>query len=429
MNKLENAKILNNTRVGVEFEFYSNKSIKQTAKELGSILIKKIRVEDKAHSDFVPSDTEFKIEPDMSGGEKLMELVTGALSYSAARLTIIRVSQWISENGYTNDRSSIHLNISFNDNEAGKHRIEKMNVLKFILEFDESHIFDIFPKRENSTYAKSIKYVIPNNETFTYNGENIDSNNFIYPTSKYYGINFEKRIKNYLEFRYIGGKDWDKKTNKILELLDKFAVQLWESTANSNFTELNRLELNRILSDNSKIINSRSNWKNIEKNWKNIQFTVDFHKDPTIIDLYWDKLKKNVIRLLTHGSLSKGHINYDSDTGRIQIKDGELSYCVAIEGYDFVDCDIRGELVGCDIFGGTITSSDVIDCNFYNNAKIVSSKLKSCYINRTVTIEDGYIFGNGVMKGTMNNGIFREGRYDKKIAKFKGTEKIRYVEI
>ena len=46
------------------------------------------------------------------------------------------------------------------------------------------------------------------------------------PNSKYYGINFEKRIKNYLEFRYIGGKDWDKKTNKILGLLDLFIVQL-----------------------------------------------------------------------------------------------------------------------------------------------------------------------------------------------------------
>ena len=215
MNKLENAKILTNARIGVEFEFYSNKSIKQTAKELGSILNKKIRVEDKAHSDFVPDEKEFKIEPDFSGGEKLMELVTGALPYISARLILIRVSQWISENGYTTDRSSIHLNISFTDDVGGKYRLVRMNVLKFILDFDESHIFDIFPKRENSTYAKSIKYIIPNEETFIYDGGNINSDNFIFPSSKYYGINFEKRIKNYLEFRYIGGKDWDKKTNKM----------------------------------------------------------------------------------------------------------------------------------------------------------------------------------------------------------------------
>ena len=358
-----------------------------------------------------------------------MELVTGALPYISARLMVIRVSQWISEHGYTNDRSSIHLNISFDDNKGGKYRIEKMNVLKFILDFKEEEVFHIFPKRENSTYAKSIKYIVPNDETYSYSGENIDSHNFVYPISKYYGINFEKRIKNYLEFRYIGGKDWDKKTNKILGLLDKFIVQLWKSTDDSSFTELNKLELKQVLSDNSKIIDSRSNWKNIEKNWKNIQFTVDFHKDPTIINLYWEKIKKGVIRLFTHGALSKGHINYDSDLGKIQIKDGELSYCVALEGYDFIDCNINGEIIKCDVFGGVSSNSDALDCNFYNNAKIVSSKLKSCYINRTVVVEDGYIFGNGILKGTMKKGIFREGRYDKKMAKFNGTEKIKYVEI
>ena len=429
MNKLENAKILLNARIGVEFEFYSDKSIKQTARELGSVLNKKIRIEDKAHSDFVPTEKEFKIEPDMSGGEKLMELVTGSLPYSAARLIIINTSLWIRENGYTNDRSSIHLNISFNDDVAGKHRIEKMNVLKFILDFDESHVFDIFPKRENSTYAKSIKYIVPSEETFTWDGGNINSNNFIYPNSKYYGINFEKRIKNYLEFRYIGGKDWESKTDRILGLLDKFTVQLWNSTENTQFTELNRLELKRVLSDNSKIVEAKLNWKSIEKNWKNIQFTVDFHKDPAIIDLYWNKLKSRVIKLFTHGSLTKGHINYDSDTGKVQVQGGELSYCVALEGYDFVDCNIKGELMICDIFGGTIESSDIIDCNFYNHAKLKSSKLKSCYINKTVLLEDCYVFGNGVMKGTMKNGIFREGRYDKQEARFKGAEKIKYIEI
>ena len=83
----------------------------------------------------------------------------------------------------------------------------------------------------------------------------------------------------------------------------------------------------------------------------------------------------------------------------------------------------------CDIFGGIVENSDIIDCNFYNHAKLKSSKLKSCYINKTVLLEDCYVYGNGVMKGTMKKGIFREGRYDKAEAKFKGAEKIKYIEI
>ena len=74
----------------------------------------------------------------MSGGKKLLELVTGALPYFAARLMIIKVCDWIKENGYTNDRSSIHLNLSFDKSKIdNKYRISKMNVLKFILDFNE----------------------------------------------------------------------------------------------------------------------------------------------------------------------------------------------------------------------------------------------------------------------------------------------------
>jgi hypothetical protein len=113
MNNINNSDILKNALVGVEFEFYSNKDIDTTAKELAGLLGKKIRVEAKAHSDFEVTRDEFKIEPDMSGGEKLMELVTGAQPYYAARMMIIKVCKWIEENGYTNDRSSIHLNLSF----------------------------------------------------------------------------------------------------------------------------------------------------------------------------------------------------------------------------------------------------------------------------------------------------------------------------
>ena len=113
MNTFNDSEILKNCLVGVEFEFYSNLPIDKTAKELAGLLNKKIRVEDKAHSDFEVTSSEFKIEPDMSGGEKLMELVTGALPYYSARLMIINVCKWIEENGYTNDRSSIHLNLSF----------------------------------------------------------------------------------------------------------------------------------------------------------------------------------------------------------------------------------------------------------------------------------------------------------------------------
>jgi hypothetical protein len=431
MNTFNDSEILKKALVGVEFEFYSNLPIEETAKQISGILNKKIRVEDKAHSDFVVTADEFKIEPDMSGGVKLMELVTGAIPYYSARLMIINVCKWINENGYTNDRSSIHLNLSFDKNLIeNKNRISKMNVLKFILDFKEDKVFKFFPKRQGSAYAKSIKFVLPNKDTYFFDGKTINQQNFTYPDSKYYGVNFDKRHSNYLEFRYIGGKDWEKRTTDILYMLDQFLTQLWKSTENSNFSELNALELKNILAKNQRILDSRRNWRSIEKKWKNIEFSVDLQKNPQILDLHWPNIKNHVMRLFTHGSIIKGHINYDSDTGKVQVNDGELLYCVELDNYDFVECKINGEISHCDLFRCEVNGSDINECNFYDNSKINSSKVKNSYVHKSCELTDAYVYGSsGIMKGKMIGGIFREGKYDKKTAKFKDTEKIVYVEI
>jgi len=150
--------ILNAALMGVEFEFYSNIGLEETRKSLVKLLDRKIRLEDKAHSEFQPSAEEFKMEPDMSGGKGLIELVTGPIPYRNARIMVIKMLKWISENGYTTDRASIHINLSF-DKEflQDKDLLSKMNVLKFILEFDEKQVYKFFPNREKSAYAKSIK--------------------------------------------------------------------------------------------------------------------------------------------------------------------------------------------------------------------------------------------------------------------------------
>ena len=430
MNNLNDANILKNALVGVEFEFYSNLSAEETAKQLAELIGKKIRVETKAHSDFEVTQDEFKIEPDMSGGKKLLELVTGALPYFAARLMIIKVCDWIKENGYTNDRSSIHLNLSFDKSKIdNKYRISKMNVLKFILDFNEEQVFKFFPTREDSAYAKSIKFVLPKEDTYFFDGKYINQQNFIFPDSKYYGVNFEKRLKNYLEFRYVGGVDWEKKTKSILHLVDSFLIQLWNSTETPEFSVNNAIELKKIISNNQRIIDARKDCKTIKDNWKHVNFTVDLKEDPIILDIYWPKVKDAVMKLFTHGDLEKGHINYDSDAGRIQVSNGKLPYCVDLAGYEFIGCLLRGEFTGCDMYGCDIKGSSLDQCNLYLGSQVNSSKVKSSYVHGSCVLNDAYIFGKGVFKGTMNGGIFREGIYDKRLAKFNDTEIIKYETI
>ena len=430
MINLSDSEILQKGLVGIEFEFYANVSLEETAKQLAEALGKKIRIEKKHHSDFTPNQKEFKIEPDMSGGAGLMELVTGALPYSEGRMIIIKVCDWINKNGYTTNRSSIHLNLSFDPKLTGnRYQISRMSPLKFILDFNEEQVWKAFPMRKDSAYAKSIKFILPRTETYVYDGNHISQNNFIFPQSKYYGVNFEKLQKNYLEFRYLGGEDWHKKQTKILTLLDSFLMQLWKTSTDEGFTSNNRLELKKILTKNKRIIDSRVDWRNIEKGWDNVELTVDLEKDERVIDIYWPQIKDQVMNLFTNGQLTKGKINYDSDTGRVQVEGGELPYCFSLINYEFIKCNIMGELTYCDIFQCDVKASDIRSCNFYQGTQINGSKVGSSYVNKSCVATNCYVYGvDGVFSGQMNDGIFREGKYTKS-AVFKDTEIITSTKI
>ena len=416
--------------VGVEFEFYSKKSHEEVASAFKKITGKKIRIEQKAHSDFIPTDIEWKIERDMSGGVGLMELVTAPMTYNNARKIIIDILKWIEENGYTTEKCSLHLNLSFDSNKTERPRlVSRIDPLKFLLTFNEREVYKLFSNRKNSVYAKSIKWVVPKIDTNYFNGQHINPHAFDFGREKYYGVNFEKLRDGYLEFRYIGGKDYEKKTSNILYLLDRFLIQLWHVGNNSKYSDLDRIELKRIISENEKFVNILKDWRNIKKYYKDVDFFVDLSNNDKIIDLKWPKLKSGFIRLLTHGGLVKGQVNYDSDIGRLQVRDGELLKCFNLENYDFIDCKVGGLLKFCDFFRCQLESVNVYNCNFYQGSKIVDSKIESSYINQSVEVKNSYVYAwDTVFKGKMIGGIFRHGAIGKE-AEFEDVEIVQSKKI
>ena len=131
--------------------------------------------------------------------------------------------------------------------------------------FNEREVYKLFSNRKNSVYAKSIKWVVPKIDTNYFNGQHINPHAFDFGREKYYGVNFEKLRDGYLEFRYIGGKDYEKKTSNILYLLDRFLIQLWHVGNNPKYSDLDRIELKRIISENEKFVNILKDWRNIKK--------------------------------------------------------------------------------------------------------------------------------------------------------------------
>lgn len=415
--------VLNAALVGVEFEFYSNIGLEETQKSLSKLLGRPIRLEDKAHSDFQPSADEFKLEPDMSGGKGLAELVTGPIPYRNARIMISNVLNWIKENGYTNDRASIHINLSFDKKYLeDPAMISKMNVLKFILDFNEQQVYKFFPKREKSVYAKSIKWIMPKDEAYFFDGNNISSMSYKFADTKYYGINFEKAQKNYLEFRYLGGADYEKKSDNIFYLSEMFLMQMWNSCNSPLFTEENKIELRRILNKNLPVIESAKDWKNINKHWPEITLMVDLQEHEQIIQLQWAKIKGKVIDLIVNGGMTSGKINYDSDIGKVQVKDGKFGICYLLEGYDFIDCELAGNIETSNLYGCTVKGANLLRCDFYRSTEVRESKIESSYVHGSCELTNCYVFGrDGIFKGKMIGGIFREG-FKSNTARFEDTE-------
>ena len=403
--------LLNSALVGVEFEFYSNLELEETQKSLSDLLGRKIQLEDKAHSDFQPDDKVFKMEPDMSGGKGLIELVTGAMPYRNTRIVIIKMLNWIKENGYTNDRASIHLNVSFDKKYLeDPYMISKMNVLKFILEFDEARIYKFFPNRENSTYAKSIKWIMPKREAYWFDEDHIEPNNFKFADTKYYGINFSKKEKNYLEFRYLGGENYHEKKEAVLHLLDRFILQVWNSCNSPRFTPENRIELRRILNKNLPLVEMLRDHRKLNENWPKINILVDLQDNYQTIKVQWDRIKDRVLELIVDGSLEEGIINYDSDYSVIQIKDGVFKTAYNLDGYEFINCKIRGNVLNSSIYGGYVEGSMLTRCNLYQGAEIKDSNVESCYVHGSVTVTNCFVFGrDGIFKVKLVGGIYREG--------------------
>ena len=315
----QKSKILLNAKVGIEFEFYSNFNTDETAVQISRLLNKRIHVETTSHSDFTPTADVFKLEPDFSGGMKLLELITGPIAYQDARLILIRMNNWINENGSTKERCALQLNISF-DKSFGNEFMSKIHVLKYVLEFNEDLIYKYFPNRKGSAYAKSIKYVLPKEKFYFKDPLNINPRDFIFPReiragkatmAKYYGINFDKLTKNYLELRYLGGDDYQKKTSDILKILDYFILITHKVASDSNFTQENRTELQKIYTKHQKVVDAYKSPKEFVESFPDIGLLVDLDTDERRLNTFWPKIRDRVYELLTEAIMRDGMINYD----------------------------------------------------------------------------------------------------------------------
>ena len=419
--------IQDGSKIGIEFEFFSNLSLEETSKSIAKYLKKRVVIplalsnltkpKPLYHSPVQPTSDIFKLEPDYSGGKKMCELITGPMSYSDARNTIIKMFEWISDNGYTNERCSIHANISIDGNKIPTlSNIPQINVAKFILDFDEDRIYDVFPKRAESVYARSIKRIRPNNVMhYTPSLEDFSRATLNLPVDeKYYGVNFLKAEKGYLEYRYMGGADYHKKTRQILDLINYFIAHMFKTlNFNGAYSENDIAKFKAMMEKQQLIYKAFLKYTEFKARFPDISVMIDLSEDEQILQAVWDNLRVKLFEIIVTGGMTKGKFNFDSEIGRFQLRDSKLNNC-KISDVEFIDCEIQGVIerswfYNCKVKNSRIMSSFIMKQNVITSSKVADSPLHITNVCEDCFIENKKHVINCEVKG----GVIRNGEIGK----------------
>jgi hypothetical protein len=394
--------------VGFEFEFYTDRSYYKLLELLNNEL-KPIKTHGfrKYHSNFKPDENNFKLEPDLSGGPNLCELISGPLPYINCKIILLKILKTLDKYARTDEKCSIHINISFEDNDDGM-ILNNLNALKLILQVDEDLIYNYFPERKNNIYAKSVKTLIPfKGFDFSTNAIEILQTNIQYPDTKYYGINFQTIQDGRLEWRYIGGNNYHKKTSEIISLMDYFITKTWDCI-NQPLNDEDKEKLQKYLFENINIFKTFANYDDFISEFPTIDIQVDKIRDYGILKGYYDKMYNNIYEIVRNTyNIKNCIINYDSELNRIELVSATFKTIFDLNDIDFIECVMNSgrynicNFISSELVNGTIHGGDVIDSSIFNskieNAKIdKDSEISDCYLYMCNI--DGNVKGSSVLR-------------------------------
>lgn len=290
---------LSSSVLGFEFEFFSEMVRGRIVESLSKMLGKKVVLSDKYHSKIPVSADSFKLEPDYSGGSKMNELITGPMPYGEAIPVLIKVLKWIEANGWTTDRCAFQFSISFDPHNRKLEKMERLDRMKFILGIDEGIVYSSFGNRTNNVYAKSLKKIVPVNKfSILENITTIDPKLFKLPGEKYYGANFTKLQDGYVEIRYLGGKDYQKKINPILEVTDYVTLLLHDILSGKKVYEKEDVQkLQEMMRQHTKVVRSFSNPDSFFMNYPDFHVLVDLKGYEENIKTYWSHIREKIFEI------------------------------------------------------------------------------------------------------------------------------------
>jgi len=427
-SSFQNTTIQASTTVSFEADFYCKFSINKVAEKFSTALKKPVIViEDE--DNFTPDKNNFYIISKYGYGKERYQFYTGPIQYSEARVSLISIFSVIKEYGYTDNTCIVDATIEFNPVISGI-TLKKLNILKFILEFNEEMMYRFYPDQKDSLYVKSIKNVLPENKFFRSDNLKIEDFNYILPNMKFYGVIFDDVKDGKLTFRYIGGKDYEYNVMNALNVLGLYIDFASRCLFDPQYTDKNKEELKTILKGTEKLLLAYESSNKFQELYPDIKLTIDMDSNLQIMKSKFVKFRDDIFELLANSDITKGEINYDSALSKIQARNLK-GHIYEIRDWEFVECDLTiGYAKNCNFFECKLENSSVNRCNLYRFSKAKKSKLKDTYINRTCEITDSLISGSvSTIDGKIVRGKIIGGRIGNHAVISGETEKMDYSKI
>lgn len=391
-------------------DFFSNKTIQQLAEKAQTSLHRTVEIGATRDAWKPIEENGARITNLYNNGFKMKRLTVGPVYYYEGVNALLKSFKFIEENGYTNELCKAKINLGFSKMNEGA-RVPQLNKFKFLLNFNEAKAFELWPQeiRSSKIYKHSVNLIYPKNkfiaEATVPSGSYSSQMEFSFPRSKQFGIDFDRISEGFITVKYIGGKDYEKKSTQAIELLNLIIESLFTTLkSNSVYSDTERAKIKEILTEQKSHLSGLKSYSTFETKYPLIKLTMDLDPRPEVLSAKFNLVREKLFDLVTYGGLVRGQVNYNSDTNQVEVLEGRIKNGFNLSNIIFIDSSIQAEVSGCTLMNCKVRSSRLLECTLVDKNDIRYSSLSDCNFNQSGinTIQQSTIKGKPNMQVSAN---------------------------
>ena len=405
--------LYNNTNVAFSFDFFSLMSRRDIAKKIAKYL----KFDAEYFGRFMPggdiSGKRFRVVRNDIGGEKMVQLQTPYFPYYEAVNIAFKLFDLIGTFGYTTNKCAATLYIRYDSKALSVPEVNKINKLKLIIGVDECCSEQLRKTLREDDYVSSLNYIYPSS-VLTYDNkinDFIDFNNFKYPNSSKFDIDFGSIQGGCIAVRYLQKKNYEKEKRNFKLFMDRVIRSSFSALCSSNeYTQDELTKIEKVLGNQRTLLKSIWTYDDFVKAFPKIQLMVDLKAGYDSLKFYYPKMRDNIFKLICYGHMTEGGINYDSEFGKFQVKEATLVNSQYLSDIDFYYCDLTGTFDRCRMNECNIYKSKLSNCEIMYGTKMKDCRVYECQFHGIeIYAYDSFIknSSDALIEASLNNCVIQ----------------------